>query len=197
MSEQRISILLPDWLDTYAMADQLFTGDDAMIELAIALARENVQRCSGGPFGAAVFDLESGELIAAGVNLVVARRCSMLHAEMVALLRAEQLLGSHDLASVGHGRYGLATSVEPCSMCLGALHWAGIRRLICGATGDDAESVGFDEGPKPLDWPEALHARGITVVREVRRTEAAALLSAYRQSGGQIYVSRRTGPPCE
>ncbi len=150
----------------------------------IALAEENVRR-GGGPFGAAVFDCADGRCVAVGVNRVVAGRCSHLHAEMVALARAQQALGTHDLATAG--RFVLFTSVEPCAMCLGAVIWSGVARLVCGATGADAEDVGFDEGPKPADWPDVLAQRDIRVRRQLLRPRARAVLRAYAAAGGLIY----------
>lgn len=150
----------------------------------IALAEENVRR-GGGPFGAAVFDCASGRCVAVGVNRVVTGRCSHLHAEMVVLARAQQALGTHDLATAG--RFVLFTSVEPCAMCLGAVVWSGVARLVCGATGADAEDVGFDEGPKHADWPGALMQRGIRVRRQLLRPRARAVLRAYAAAGGLIY----------
>ena len=154
----------------------------------IALAEENVRR-GGGPFGAAVFDCAGGRCVAVGVNRVVDGRCSHLHAEMVALARAQQALGTHDLATAG--RFVLFTSVEPCAMCLGAVVWSGVARLVCRATGADAEGVGFDEGPKPADWPDALAQRGIRVRRQLLRPRARAVLFAYAAAGGWIYNPQR------
>lgn len=76
-------------------------------------------------------------------------------------------------------------------MCLGAVMWSGVRRLVCGARGADAEAVGFDEGAKPAAWPEALERRGILVLRDVCREQAAAVLRDYHASGGIIYNPRR------
>ena len=74
-------------------------------------------------------------------------------------------------------------------MCLGALAWAGIRGLVCGARDEDARVVGFDEGDKPADWPWLLERRGIDVTRDVHRDEAAAVLRRYVANGGRIYGS--------
>jgi tRNA(Arg) A34 adenosine deaminase TadA len=162
----------------------VYASDAARMAAVIALAEENIRR-GGGPFGAAVFDCASGRCVAVGVNRVVAGRCSHLHAEMVALARAQQTLGTHDLGTAG--RFALFTSVEPCAMCLGAVVWSGIARLVCGATGADAEAVGFDEGPKPADWISALAQRGIRVRRQLLRPRARAVLRAYAATGGWIY----------
>jgi len=138
----------------------------------------------GGPFGAAVVDADLN-LVALGVNRVVPSGASIYHAEMVALLLAQQRLGSHDLGA--HGDHTLVTSCAPCAMCLGAIPFAGIRRVICGARGEDAEAIGFDEGDKPDRWADRLRARGIAVEEDLCRERAVAAFAAYRDGGGAVY----------
>ena len=72
-------------------------------------------------------------------------------------------------------------------MCLGATLWSGARRLICGATREDATALGFDEGPVFPESYSYLESRGVAVVRGVLRREAAEVLELYERSGGQIY----------
>jgi tRNA(Arg) A34 adenosine deaminase TadA len=157
------------------------------MELAVALAHENVTRRTGGPFGAAVFDLATDLPIAVGVNLVEPLRNAMLHAEMVALMLAGRRLDRYSLSGADLPPHALATSCEPCAMCLGAVLWSGVRRLVCGATREDAQRVGFDEGPVFAESYRYLEQRGITIVRGVRRGEAAAALERYRAEGGTLY----------
>lgn len=156
------------------------------MRFVVALAQQNVEKQSGGPFGAGVFDKE-GHLVAAGVNIVVTRNCSILHAEMVAIALAQKELGRYDISNGGKSDYELVTSAEPCAMCFGALPWSGITRLVCGARDEDARRIGFDEGPKLHNWEQALEERGIKVVRDVLRCEAVAVLDLYVQLGGPIY----------
>ena len=59
------------------------------------------------------------------------------------------------------------------------------------ATGADAEAFGFDEGPKPADWPAALARRGIRVRRRLLRACARQVLRAYADAGGLIYNPQR------
>ncbi|MBN1557813.1 MAG: nucleoside deaminase [Lentisphaerae bacterium] len=179
---------LPDWAAAYVetLPDGL-ADDTARMGAAIGLARLNVEYGTGGPFGAAVFEQATGRLIAPGVNAVLASRNSAAHAEMMALMLAQRVLGTHDLGGAQGNGYALVSSTEPCAMCLGALPWSGIRRLVCGAREADARAVGFDEGDKPADWAGALARRGITVVRDIRREEAAAVLRLYRERGGTLY----------
>ncbi len=58
---------------------------------------------------------------------------------------------------------------------------------MCGAHGEDAAAIGFDEGAKPADWVGALRQRGIEVIRDVEREDARAVLQQYAQAGGLIY----------
>jgi tRNA(Arg) A34 adenosine deaminase TadA len=185
------AFVLPDWLESaIPAADQLYATPEDRMALAIRLAEFNVKEGTGGPFGAAVFNLQTFSLVAAGVNLVLRSKSSIAHAEVIAISLAQRILDTHDLGAPGMPRTELVTSCEPCAMCLGAVTWAGIRSLVCGAREDDARAIGFDEGPKLDDWVNALEARGIRVSRDVKRAAAVSVLQAYRSSGGLIYNGR-------
>jgi len=157
------------------------------MELAIALASGNVAQRTGGPFGAAVFDLDSGLPVAVGVNLVERDRNAVLHAEIVALMLAQATLGRYTLQRAGGAMYALVTSCEPCAMCLGALLWSGVQDLECGATREDASRIGFDEGPVFPASYAYLAERGVRIHHGVAREAAARVLEAYRKTGGTIY----------
>ncbi|WP_119067780.1 nucleoside deaminase [Rubrobacter indicoceani] len=159
------------------------------MNLAVELARRNVERGTGGPFGAAIFDRKTGRLVAPGVNLVTSANCSVAHAEMVAIMIAQKVEETFDLGS-GERDFVLYTSTEPCAMCLGAVPWSGVRHLVCAARDGDARAVGFDEGTKAENWERALAERGITVARDVLREEAAEVLRFYIERGGKLYNSR-------
>lgn len=192
MSLSRLEFRVPDWLEAaLPEPDRRFDTAAERMAVAVDLARRNVRRETGGPFGAAVFDREEGTLLAPGVNLVLRERCSVLHAEIVALMLAQRALDSHDLAEPGLPDCELVSSAEPCAMCFGAIPWSGVSRLVCGARSSDAREVGFDEGEKPPDWTGALERRGVDVTRDVRREEAASVLRSYADGGGPIYNSRR------
>lgn len=162
------------------------------MRFAIELSAINVAKGTGGPFGAAVFERRSGRLIAIGVNVVEATHCSHAHAEMVVLANAQQALGTFDLGAAGLSEHELVASCEPCAMCYGAIPWSGVRRVLCGARAKDAEAIGFDEGAKPKNWVAELNSRGISVVRDLCRKEAVAILQQYENIGGAIYGTRRT-----
>lgn len=181
-------IVLPGWWNDAVPEDLALTSPEAQMDFALDLARRNIAAKTGGPFGSAIFRADSGRLIAAGVNLVVASSMATAHAEMVAIAMAGVAVNNHDLATVGATR--LVATTEPCAMCLGAVGWSGVTSAIFGARDEDARAVGFDEGTKPERWPESLEAAGIAVTRDVHREEAAAVLRSYAESGGMIYNGR-------
>jgi tRNA(Arg) A34 adenosine deaminase TadA len=188
---QSFTLTLPSWLpEALPPAETLFPAVEDRMRLVIDLARRHVDQGTGGPFAAGIFDLENdGKLIAPGVNLVLSAGTSVAHAEMVAILFAQQSLGHYDLGAGGR-RLELVTSTEPCAMCYGAVPWSGVRSLVCGARRSDASRIGFDEGEKPTNWIAALRGRGIAVERDVLRREATTLLETYGKNGGFIYNSR-------
>jgi tRNA(Arg) A34 adenosine deaminase TadA len=192
VDQPAFALHLPDWLEKrISHENHSFATVEDRMTFVIELSRLNVLNTTGGPFAAAIFRSDDGTLLAAGVNLVLSERCSVLHAEIVTIMAAQQKAGTYDLSSADLPSYELVTSAEPCAMCLGAVTWSGIRKLICGARGSDAEEVGFDEGEKPAAWPEALERRGISVLRDVCRDLAAAVLKEYATTGGIIYNPRR------
>ncbi len=183
----RIDFVLPDWVRARAEAARPLDGDEGRMRLVIDLSREQVVRGTGGPFAAAVFETATGRLVAAGVNLVEQARNSVLHAEVVALMLAERRFESYSLSAAGLPPLELVTSSTPCAMCLGAVLWSGVRRLVCGARTEDVRAIGFDEGPV---YPESfahLERRGIAIVRDVCRDDAARVLREYARTGGLIY----------
>jgi tRNA(Arg) A34 adenosine deaminase TadA len=183
----KITLTLPSWAKEFAnRGKQPFGSTEERMEFVIALARQNVRRRTGGPFGAAVFEAASGRLVSVGVNRVEPTHCSIAHAEMMAIGLAQQTLRNFDLSRRGVA-YELVTSTEPCAMCLGAIPWSGLKRVVCGARGKDACEIGFDEGAKPRNWIASLRQRQIEVVRDVLREEARIVLREYVESGGRLY----------
>lgn len=188
MRYPEISLRLPEWVEEFISGpDPVYESPEERMRLAVELSRENIRRGAGGPFGAAIFERESGRLLAPGVNLVVGSCCSVFHAEVVAIMVAQGAIGGFDLGESGLPGYELVASTEPCAMCFGATGWSGVKHLVCGARQEDAEEIGFDEGEKPPDWPRALEDRGISVTRDVLRGEAASVLREYAEMGGEIY----------
>lgn len=183
---ETIQIPLPRWLLPFDDGT-VYPTLEARMALAVNLARRNVPEGTGGPFGAAVFEAATGKLVAPGVNLVLSSNLSVAHAEIVALSLAQAKLGDFRLGAKGRPSLQLVTSAAPCAMCLGAVPWSGVRSLVCGARDEDARAIGFDEGDKPIEWRGYLASRGIELIEDVLRLEAAAALRSYHEAGGEIY----------
>jgi tRNA(Arg) A34 adenosine deaminase TadA len=182
-----IHIEYPDWVDEVVDWERRFASDHDRMRLAIAVSRENVTRGTGGPFGAAIFERESGRLVSIGMNSVVRFNNCTLHGEMVAFMMAQRRLGSFTLGAANLPSHELFTSCDPCAMCLGAALWSGVRRVVCGAAREDASRLSFEEGPVFPESYRYLEERGITIEHNVLRDEARAVLELYRTTSGKIY----------
>lgn len=184
---REIRVELPAWIDEVVDPFRIWASDDEKMALVIMLARANVVRGTGGPFGAAIFEIGTGRLVGIGVNAVLRHQNSCLHAEMVAFMMAEAAVGTFSLDQPEGPGHELVTSCEPCAMCLGGVLWSGVRRVVCGASREDALELGFDEGPV---FPESyvyVEERGVTFTRNVRQDEARAVLARYMAQGGPVY----------
>jgi tRNA(Arg) A34 adenosine deaminase TadA len=134
-----------------------------------------------------VLEAATGRLVSVGVNSVVRLHNAALHGEVVAAMLAQQRLGSFTLAAPGMPVHELVTSCDPCAMCLGAILWSGVKRVVCGAAREDATRLRFDEGPVFPASYAYLAERGIVFARGVCREEARAVLELYRSRSGPIY----------
>jgi tRNA(Arg) A34 adenosine deaminase TadA len=187
MQLPRVVVEYPEWVRDIIDWDRPLRDDHERMRLAIRLARENVARRTGGPFGAIIVERDTGRLVGAGMNCVVRLNNCALHGEVVAIMMAQQRVGSYTLAAPGMAAHELVTSCEPCAMCLGAALWSGVRRIVLGAAREDASRLQFDEGPVFPESYAYLQSRGIEVTRDVLRADARAVLEQYRASGGPIY----------
>ena len=182
-----VTIRHPPWLAAAVDWDRHYASDEERMRLTVSLARRNVRERTGGPFAAAVFERESGRLVAVGTNGVVRANNCVLHGEIVASMMAQARLGSYTLRAEGMREHELVTSCEPCAMCLGATLWSGVRRLVCGASREDARRLDFEEGPVFPESHAYLAERGIEIVLGVCRAEANEVLEMYVREGGEIY----------
>jgi len=183
----QIHLTLPFWLQQLELEQPGYAEPTAQMQLVVELARLNVEHGSGGPFGAAVFTSD-GRLVGVGVNRVVPMNCSLAHAEIMAIMTAQQRLQCNRLNQLSELHFVLASSAQPCCQCYGACLWAGIDTLLIGARAEDVETLsGFDEGPLPEDWSGELERRGITVHRDLLRQEACEVLRDYAARNGPTY----------
>lgn len=101
---------------------------------ALRLAREASAR-GEVPVGAVV--VLDGEVIASAANEKELRNDATAHAEMLALKRAAEHLGYWRLTDAT-----LYVTLEPCSMCAGAMIQARLGRLVFGAVDPKAGAAG-------------------------------------------------------
>jgi tRNA(Arg) A34 adenosine deaminase TadA len=194
---------LPMWvLEELVDVPERFETDDDKMRLVNVLARRNYREGTGGPFAALVIDSTTGELLSAGVNLVLSSGLSASHAEVVALSLAQTRTGSWDLGADADSPRELVVNWRPCVQCYGAIMWSGIRRLVVAGDGPELEHfTRFDEGPMVDDWVAQFEARGIAVVTDVLRDEAIDVYREYaaRLASGEVtvYNARGTGPIAE
>ncbi len=85
------------------------------------------------PFGASIVHTKSGELLLRALNNAMAAFDPTAHAETRAIRLATKRLKNVSLAG-----YTLYSTCEPCPMCMSAALWAGLDRLVYGATIEDA-----------------------------------------------------------
>ncbi|MEV8359437.1 nucleoside deaminase [Microbacterium sp. NPDC076895] len=185
------TMTLPAWLvdEADTLPTVLPTLEERMA-LVNRLADRNWREGNGGPFAAIVVDDTTGELVSAGVNVVLSTGKSSGHAEVMALGLAQQRLGRWDLGADG-ANLSLVVNWRPCVQCYGATMWSGVRSLVVAGSGPELEELsGFDEGPMVSDWAEQFEARGIRVTQDVGREEALEVYRAYGASDSLVYNAR-------
>ncbi|AUH53477.1 nucleoside deaminase [Chromobacterium sp. ATCC 53434] len=104
------------------------------MRLAIKQARQNTHY----PFGAVIVHEESGRVLAEGVNDIGA--IPFLHGEMAAIQNYCQRHGNR-----GFGETTLYTTAEPCPMCMSAIMWSGIPRVVWGTSINGLIRTGYNQ----------------------------------------------------
>ena len=153
--------------------------DEALLARAVQLSRLHMEEGAGGPFGA-VIATKDGRIIAEGWNGVTSGNDPTAHAEMVAIRRACAALGTFDLS--GHVIY---SSCEPCPMCLGAVYWARLERLVFANSRADAAAIGFDDARIYDEIPKPIEARLLPTMHRPSR-EATAVFAEWLKKVDRI-----------
>ncbi|MEV7089388.1 nucleoside deaminase [Streptomyces sp. NPDC093085] len=188
---------LPEWVPAeLADVPDALPRDEERVRLVNRLAERNHREDTGGPFAALVVERETGRIVSAGVNLVLASGLSSTHAEVVALSLAQARLAAWDLGAPGGPELELVVNWRPCVMCYGAAMWSGVRRVLIAGDGPEVEELtGFDEGPMREDWIEQFDRRGIeiAVVHGALRDEAVEVFRGYgARTDAVVYNARGT-----
>jgi tRNA(Arg) A34 adenosine deaminase TadA len=137
------------------------------MRLALGEARAAAQ-AGEVPVGAAV--MRGGNIIAAARNAMRTSNDPTAHAEMMALRRAGEALGTSRLDECD-----LWVTLEPCAMCAGAIALARIRRLYFAAA--DPKGGAVLHGPRLFSQPTCHHAP--EVYPGIGEGEAAAMLRGF------------------
>lgn len=152
-----------------------------MMKLAIEEAQKTMKDNIGGPFGAVITDLD-GNLIAVASNTVLGDHDPTAHAEINAIRKACQILGTHNLQDCI-----LYATGYPCPMCLSAIIWANIKQVYFGCRPEDAEAIGFRDDYIYRFINENRTDSQIVALQEVSREECIKLFQEYTLENKKLY----------
>ena len=156
--------------------------EQSYLRQAIELARANIAR-GGRPFGALV--VRHGEVLATGVNEILATHDPTAHAELNALRAASRRLASPDLSACA-----VYASGHPCPMCLAAMRLAGVGRVVYAYSNEDGAPFGlstaavYEDLARPLA-EQSMAIRHVPVPAEPARGLYAEWAQAHAQAQAQ------------
>ena len=151
----------------------------SLMQLAIEKCREGIAK-GNSPFGCAI--AKGDEILAVSHNVVWNTTDITAHAEVTALREACKSAGEILLDDCI-----VATTCEPCPMCMSALHWARVGRVYFGATIADAEDAGFNELSISAADVVRLGGSEVQLVPELLRNECRQLFADWKAAGGAPY----------
>ena len=137
----------------------------------------------GGPFGAAV--TKNNKVICMGSNSVLLTKDPTAHAEMNVIREASLVLGTYDLSECE-----LYATGFPCPMCLGAIMWAGIKKIYVSGLLEDAENIGFKDKfiYETIDKLNKMcYNNNVLDIEFHDRDIALSLFNSYQQHNHTIY----------
>ena len=149
---------------------------DRFMDLALEEAGKGAAE-GNKPVGAII--VLRGEIVGRGRNTVDTERDPLNHAEMVAIRDACRRLDTASLAGAT-----LYSAMEPCPMCLWAIHIAGINELVLG--GRHASMGRADLGDYSIEKLLELTHQKMRIVTGVRTGECEAMRRAWRKETGKI-----------
>jgi tRNA(Arg) A34 adenosine deaminase TadA len=152
-------------------------NDSLFMKRAIELSLENVKK-GRGPFGAVI--ARKGEILAESYNLVTALNEPTAHAEIKVIRKEARKLKTFDLSGCV-----IYSSCEPCSMCLGAIYWARIDKVVFANTTSDAQKIGFADSLIYDEISRPPEERNIEF-RQLLREEALKAFKAWEESENKI-----------
>lgn len=155
----------------------MLDDDFLFMRRAIDLSLKNVKK-GGGPFGAVV--TRNGEILAESCNLVTETNDPTAHAEINVIRTAARKLNTFDLSGCV-----IYSSCEPCPMCLGAIYWARIDKVVFANTTSDARNIGFNDALIYEEISRPSQERKVEF-REILREEALKAFKAWEESENKV-----------
>jgi guanine deaminase len=146
---------------------------------AIRLSGEKMQRGEGGPFGAVV--VRRGKIVGRGWNRVTSTNDPTAHAEVTAIRDACRRLKTFLLDDCE-----IYSSCEPCPMCLAAIYWARIGKIIYAGARRDAAAIGFDDEWIGREMKRALSHRKIPT-QQLLRGEALKVFKEWQAKPDKVH----------
>ena len=128
----------------------------------VTFTARSMRTDSPRPFGASIVDTKTGVLLLRALNAVKQENDPSAHAEVRAIRKATKRLKQISLAG-----YTLYTTCEPCPMCMSTALWAGLDRVVYGATIEDANGpLMRDECYALFTHPQMLRAFSLWQTRK-------------------------------
>lgn len=143
--------------------------DKDYMKIALAEARAAADR-GEVPIGAVIVDPAQGKIIARDGNRPIELKDPTAHAEILAIREACRLVDNYRLTG-----FDLYVTLEPCTMCVGAITFARMRRLIFAA--EDVKGGAVQSGARFFEQSTCHHRPD--VVQGVFAEEASSLLKNF------------------
>ncbi|MDA1050366.1 MAG: nucleoside deaminase [Planctomycetota bacterium] len=151
---------------------------EELMRLAIDQARTGID-AGQSPFGCAI--ARGGQAIAIAHNTVLATTDITAHAEVNALR-----LGCKTTGQIHLEGCVVATTCEPCPMCMAALHWARVETVYFGASIADADAAGFNELQVPAADVLKIGGSQVALVSGVLSVECRDLFQCWLQRSDRV-----------
>ena len=145
-----------------------------LMQLAIEKCRQGIA-AGQSPFGCAIE--RNGKVISCAHNTVVMTTDITAHAEVNAIRDSCREIGNIFLDGAI-----VATTCEPCPMCMSALHWARVDTVYYGATIEDADSAGFNELQLPAAELLRIGGSKLKLVPQVLPEECKELFREWKNN---------------
>jgi guanine deaminase len=145
-----------------------------LMQLAIEKCREGIA-AGQSPFGCAI--AQGDRVISCSHNTVVLTTDITAHAEVNAIRAACREIGDIFLDGAI-----VATTCEPCPMCMAALHWARVDTVYYGATIADADAAGFNELSLPAAELLRLGGSNVKLIPQLLPRECIQLFTEWKNN---------------